>query len=211
MPIRNLIIDLGGVLYAIAPERSVEAFRKLIPAQLLESLPAADKHQIGSHPVFFAMEKGTLDPPEFRAAMRQEMGVEATDEEIDRAWNALLLGVIPGRIADLQELSSRFRLILLSNTNLIHALEYKREVGPLFACFEQVYLSYQMGMRKPDREIYDAVLRESQLLADESLFVDDSEANVEGGKLAGLNTFLFADREGHRWEDLLDFLGENAG
>lgn len=206
MPIHNLIIDLGGVLYAIAPEKSVAAFRKLIPPKFLESLPEAEKHQIGSHPIFFEMEKGTLDPATFRDSMRRELGVEASDQEIDDAWNALLMGVIPGRIADLKALSSRFRLVLLSNTNLIHAWQYAEAVKPLFACFEHVYLSYEMGMRKPDREIYDTVLRESGMIGSESLFVDDSEANIEGGQQAGLQTFLFSGQEGHRWEDLIQML-----
>jgi putative hydrolase of the HAD superfamily len=206
MPIQNLIIDLGGVLYAIDPERAIAAFRSLIPAKRLESLPQAEKHQIGSHRIFFELEKGTLDPPGFRAAMRSEMGVEASDEEIDQAWNALLRGVIPGRIADLQSLADRYRLVLLSNTNLIHAQAFSEEVRPLFACFERCYLSYEMGMRKPELPIYQTVLQESNMDAAGSLFVDDSEANIEGGKKAGLQTFHFSGTDGQRWKDLMKML-----
>jgi len=84
----------------------------------------------------------------------------------------------------LQILSKKYRLFLLSNTDSIHIATFERENGASFysdfyQCFEKVYFSFEMGMRKPDAEIYNNVLQNHGLLAKHTLFVDDKKENTD--------------------------------
>lgn len=205
MAIRNLIFDLGGVLFAIDVPRAFSNFQALIPPAHAAQNPK-NLIEIAHHAAFNDFETGLLSPAEFRDALRAQYGVQGSDAQIDAAWNSLLIGVIPGRVAALQTLARDYRLVLLSNTNQIHAEQYAQEVQPLFACFEHTFLSFEMGLRKPDPEIYSAVLKSRQMTAKESIFIDDNSSNLEGAQKIGMGTFLVDDSPGHHFEDFLQHL-----
>ncbi|MEM6268932.1 MAG: HAD family phosphatase [Bacteroidota bacterium] len=205
MAIRNLIFDLGGVLYAIDNQRSYRAFRALVPAAVRPHYPA-HPGEVAAHPIFREFEKGSVSPAEFREHFRRQYGITAMDEDIDAAWNALLIGVIPGRIADLRTLAERYRLVLLSNTNVIHVDHFREDVGELFACFPHRYLSFEMGMRKPDAEIFSYVLECEKIIAEETLFIDDTPENITGAAQLGIQTYHYDEMSGRRWGSLLSLI-----
>ena len=89
------------------------------------------------------------------------------------------------------ELKGQYRLVLLSNTNQIHQDCLRAESRALFANFERLFFSQEMGLRKPGEEIYRQLLKEMEMKAEESLFVDDSRANIEGAQKVGLRTYFF--------------------
>jgi FMN phosphatase YigB (HAD superfamily) len=99
----------------------------------------------------------------------------------------------------LKSLKARYRTFLLSNTNGIHvkcfseSLSKTHGIDSLDSLFERVYYSHQMRMRKPDPEIYEFVLRENNLAASETLFLDDNEKNIAGARAVGIETFLVRD------------------
>ena len=127
--IKNLVFDLGGVLYAIDVPLTQHALAALSPAGIQESqLPVAFQHMD-------SFEMGQYSPADFRRVMGDHFALSAEETDFDRAWNALLLGVMPGRVEDLLRLKERYRLILLSNTNLIHQDFIREECAPMFACF----------------------------------------------------------------------------
>ena len=102
------------------------------------------------------------------------------------AWNAILLDFPQKRLDFLKELSAskKYRLFLLSNTNDLHIKSVQNSLGDEFYnefknCFEQFYLSHEINFRKPDAEIYEFVLNENNLIADETLFVDDLKENTD--------------------------------
>ncbi|HHG83211.1 MAG TPA: HAD family phosphatase [Bacteroidetes bacterium] len=205
MAIQNLIFDLGGVLYAIDIQRTFDRLWALVPPTETRPVPK-DFSNVADHEIFRAFEKGDLSAPDFREALRHRFGLVGSDAAIDAAWNALLLGVIPGRIATLKQLSAHYRLILLSNTNSIHKQHYAAEVAPLFACFEQIFLSFEMGLRKPDASIYTTILNECGINAAQSLFIDDTQANLNGAAALGIQTFLIGNEAGSKFTDLLQKL-----
>ena len=111
---------------------------------------------------------------------------------IIKAWDALLLDFPPKRIELLKKLKNKYRIFLFSNTNSLH-LAALRQIytqafgsGALEDHFEKTYYSHLLGMRKPERESYEYILRENQLQGPETLFVDDAIVNVEGAEQAGL-------------------------
>ena len=183
-----LIFDFGNVLIEIDPTRSIEAFQTLgAPADL--NLEADFFHDF---------ETGILSAAEFRRALRSQLRWASADSSIDRAWNALLLEIPPRTLHVLLSLRAQgYRLALLSNTNPIHIDEVRRRLGPFgygeFArCFERIFYSYEMGLRKPDPAIYAAVDRELGITSPaEVLFIDDNAANIASAAAYGWRTLHF--------------------
>jgi putative hydrolase of the HAD superfamily len=183
-----LIFDFGNVLIEIDPARSIQAFQAL-------GAPA-DLHLDADF--FHDFETGILSAAEFRDALRGQLGRATSRSSLDAAWNALLLEIPPKTLRVLRSLRTQgYRLALLSNTNPIHIDEVRRRLGPFgygeFArCFERIFYSYEMGLRKPDPAIYAAVDRELGITSPaEVLFVDDNAANIASAAKHGWGTILF--------------------
>jgi glucose-1-phosphatase len=185
--IKNIIFDLGGVIINIDFQYTFEAFAKLGNTDVIKTLKKFEDLQ-----VFKKYEMGELSDSELRALLRKEFNSSVSDQEIDKAWNALLMDIPGERIDLLQNLKSKYRTFLLSNTNQIHIQEVNSilhkstGIKNLSELFEKIYYSYEIKMSKPGVEIYHHVLKEQGLKAEETLFVDDNKDNIEGAKTAGL-------------------------
>lgn len=180
-----VILDLGGVLIDINIVATVEKFAKL-------GLKNIDKHISQSHAgggIYTDFERGLITPAQFFDAVRAEIGHYVTDESIADAWNAML-GVFPlQRVKLIERLRSKLPVLLLSNTNVLHK-ECFDGCAPGYDSFSQlfdgVWLSHEMHMSKPDIEICKAVIENNGLDASRTLFLDDSQLNVDGARSAGL-------------------------
>jgi len=191
---KNIIFDFGGVIIRIDYNRIPKAFREFGLADF-ESI-YSKFHQ---SPLFDEFEKGIISVRQFRERIREVAGVPLTDNQIDHAWNAILIDIPKKNLEVLMRLKKNYRTFLLSNTNELHEKGFmeiiKRDYGKniLDEAFEKVYLSHRIQMRKPDVEIFEKVLRENNLVAGETLFVDDSIQHIEGARKAGLQT-LFVEK-----------------
>ena len=189
---KNLIFDLGGVLLNIDLPRTGRAFA---------TLAGRDDDWLREQFSFFALahpfETGQWTEAQFFDFVRQTLNLpqsdhRVTDAQITDAWNALLLDFPPAHLALLQELKSRYRTFLLSNTNPLHMRAVddilRRDTGHprLATLFEKMHLSYEMGLWKPDPAIYARVLADHGLLAHETVFFDDNLANVESARQLGI-------------------------
>jgi len=188
--IKNIIFDLGGVIINLSVDATVKKFSKLTGLSeetLYQKLIKSD--------LFKEHEKGTVSDKDFRDRVRSILDVTCTDGEIDESWNAMLLDVPNERIELLKHLKKRYRLFLLSNTNEIHLLRFTQTFAALQGnpsldnLFEKVYYSHRMSMRKPDREIFEFVLNENALVANQTLFLDDNIDNLNGAASVGIKTF----------------------
>jgi putative hydrolase of the HAD superfamily len=113
---------------------------------------------------------------------------------IKKAWNSILTDFPLYRLEFLEQLTSKYKLFLLSNTDFTHIEEFKSKVGAEFynrfiKCFEKVYYSFEMGMRKPDEAIYKFVIDKHQLIPKNTLFVDDKKENTDSAKKTGLQVW----------------------
>jgi putative hydrolase of the HAD superfamily len=206
--VRNIIFDLGGVILNIDPQVTVEEMRKL---------GINDFHHIYNklkqNEIFDQLEKGEISEEQFLDKIRQTVGIEIESDALTDSWNRLLLDFPPQRIELLQQLkrSERYNTFLLSNTNSIHKKAYTRELKEKFgidgleSLFKKAYFSHEINMRKPDSEIFEYVLEDSNLKADETLFIDDSKDNIEAAQKLGIKTFL-ADEE----NTIIDLFGEQG-
>lgn len=185
--IRNIVFDLGGVLYNINYQASLDAFKNLGIKDFDRLFSQASQNHL-----FDRFDRGEISPEGFRDEIRQLSGMQLSDKQIDDAWNAMLLDFPAHRIDLLEGLRSHYRLFLLSNTNAINYPVFQRHLKESLGLddidhlFENTYLSYRIGFRKPEREAYELILKENELEGAETLFIDDSLQHVEGARKAGL-------------------------
>ena len=193
--IKNIIFDLGGVIYAIDYQATIRAF---------EALRINDFEQIyakaGQSNLFDNLEVGKISKADFFRDMKQLVDSSITDDDIMNAWNAMLLDFIPDALESLKRLKGDYRIFLLSNTNQIHIEEIKKRAGDEFYkdfcdLFEQVYLSHDIGLRKPNVEVFTHILVEKNLAAKETLFIDDSIQHIVGARKAGLKAHHLKDEQ----------------
>lgn len=185
--IKNIIFDLGGVILDIDFKRTEQAFLDLGIKNFNELFG------LGHAASFFKEhEAGKITDDEFLDSL-QKLAKHSLDADVvQKAWNALLISFPPERIELLKRLKNKYRLFLLSNTNAIHVTAFQKIYHDAFGnglledLFEKTYYSNQIGMRKPNKEVYEFVLTENHLDPGETLFIDDALVNVEAAKESGM-------------------------
>ena len=185
--IKNIVFDLGGVLVDLDFKAAINGLQQAGFANVKEQLDALDQGGI-----FQKFELGEMTADEFRAAIRENSTVTLTDEEIDALWNAMLLEIPREKLELILDLRGKYMVYLLSNTNSIHwdyvcknAFNYRGfRVNDYF---EETFLSYEMHLAKPDKAIFEKVLHDANLLPEETLFIDDSEANCKAAEEVGIH------------------------
>ncbi len=188
--IKNIIFDLGGVIINIDYNLTINEFEKLglsDPEKVytqFKQLPLMDKYDIGE-----------ISSERFVSELRSLLRPGTTDQQIIDAWNAMLLDFPQERANLLLNLKSKYRTFLLSNTNEIHINYHFQRMREEFgydemkSFFEKEYYSHRIGMRKPNKEIFDYVISQNGLKASETLFIDDTLQHVEGARRAGLRVY----------------------
>lgn len=189
---KNIIFDYGNVIFAIDFKRTQNALSQLGISNIEDFFA----HK-GHHKIFDDFETGSISPAEFRAGIRTIANKpELGDQQIDDAWNSLLIGVSGNNHDVLLAMKQNYRTFLLSNNNKIHYdwimayLKKEFELNNYDDHFEKAYFSHDTNMRKPNPAIFEMVMQENNLIASETLFIDDSPQHIEGAKKAGLNTLL---------------------
>lgn len=193
--IKNVIFDFGNVIFEIDFIKAQQSFTNLGIADV-ESFFAHKGH----NSIFDDLETAKISPQKFRDGLRElTKKPNLTDSELDEAWNSLLVGYSPNNNQVLLEMKTKYRTFLLSNSNEIHYDWIINYIGTEFNLnnyddhFEKVYFSQQMKLRKPNKEIFQQVLVENNLLPEETLFIDDSPQHLEGAKRLGIQTLLMTE------------------
>ena len=187
--IKNIIFDYGAVIFDINHQLTIQAFKKLgIPD--VESLFGHLKQSS----LFDDFETGKSSASDFRKELSKLSGKNLSDKELDAAWNAMLLGIPNGKLELLIKLKDQYRTFLLSNTNEIHYnwisdyLKNDLKIGSMAHYFEKDYYSHHLGLRKPNADIFEFVLRERKLNPEETLFIDDSPQHIVTASSLGIQT-----------------------
>jgi putative hydrolase of the HAD superfamily len=191
--IKNIIFDLGGVIINLDIPKTISEFNKL-SANPFESI----YNQLQQTPIFDLFDKGQISESDFFFELKKSLKKPVTETQLLFAWNAMLLDFPGHRLELLNQLKQRYRIFLLSNTNETHINRFEKDLFQqhgyenLEPFFEKVYYSCRIGMRKPDREIFDFVLKENSLIASETIFIDDSPQHIEGALKAGIKAHLLS-------------------
>lgn len=195
--IKNVVFDLGGVLINLDFDNCLNAFRKAGFRDIEKQA-----RQLEGKGLFSRFELGEISPEEFREAIRKETSESLTDRKIDDMWNLMLLDIPREKLDLLLELRGHYMVYLLSNTNRIH-WDYASE--QMFSYrgfrvndfFEATFLSFEIHKAKPDKEIYEQMMKEANILPEETFFIDDSEANCRAAAALGIRSYHY-----HSGEDL---------
>ena len=132
-------------------------------------------------------EIGRIDDAAFFANLRQSLGIAITDAQFLEGWNAIFTGEMPGIAPLLAGAARRLPLYAFSNTTPAHVAHFSQAYTDVLSHFREIFLSSTIGLRKPDAEAYDHVIRAIGVPASRILFFDDSAANIEGARARGLS------------------------
>jgi FMN phosphatase YigB (HAD superfamily) len=179
--INAIVFDFGDIFVNLEKEASLEAFRKL-------GLNGPNEDLLAQNDLF---EKGKISELEFIETFQKYIP-NASIEQIREAWNSIIGDFPLYRLEFLQLLSHKYRLFLLTNTDEIHISRFEHMAGisffsDFYQCFEKVYYSYEMGMRKPQPEIFTTILNKHDLSPKRTLFVDDKKENTDAAANLGLH------------------------
>ena len=193
--ISTLIFDLGGVIVDLDLAKCIQNFKDLGLENIEQYLS-----NFGQKDFFMQFEKGQIGIPAFRNEIRKLAGIELTDAQIDEAWSSFLTQIPVEKLHLLSELKKKYRLLMLSNTNPLHiqtavAAEFSKTGKTMQDFFDKCYLSYEMGMVKPDVEIFEALLADAQVKAEECLFLDDGKKNIDTATALGIQTYWVKPNE----------------
>ncbi len=183
--IKNIVFDLGNVLYEIDYPHWRERWQQL-----------ADKYEVGSmqerreqfrelaHPY----ERGEVSSQQFLEALEKELFQGAGHDELKDTWNALLVGMVADRHALIEKLAQNYNIYLLSNNNELHYEGCYPPFQPTEALFTKAYFSHLIKRRKPESDIYEFLFEDASIRPEESIFVDDLEENALAAEEHGMST-----------------------
>jgi FMN phosphatase YigB (HAD superfamily) len=187
--VHNIIFDLGGIFINLDFQKTTQAFQQLGIQNFQQFFS-----QNHSNDLFIALETGKITPNEFFESLRKTTGINADNQTITDAWNAMLLNFPPERIEWLNKINKQYPVYLFSNTNIIHyncfMQLFQRDIGMqnFNEQFLKAYYSHEMGMRKPDADGFEYILQQNNLKPEETLFIDDTVANINTAKALGFQT-----------------------
>ena len=191
---KAIIFDLGAVILNINYQNTIDEFSKLGVKNA--STFYSKKVQTD---LFNQIETGEITAEKFLSELQKETN-NATISQVKYAWNSMLLDLPNERIQLIKSLKNKYRIYLLSNTNIIHIDAFKKQLGDrkweeFSALFGKMYLSYEVGMRKPNTEVFEHILKEQNLKAEEVFFIDDSPQHIEAAKKLGIHCHHLLDNE----------------
>lgn len=191
MDLRNcdaIIFDLGGVIINLDYNLTTSAFQDLGMKNFHEAYS-----QLSQNSLFDDFETGKISSQHFINKLLPLLPVGTSANQVVSAWNAMILNVPEKKVELLKKLKNSHRLFLLSNTNDIHMVKVLREWKKVSETsmediFETIFLSHEMGLRKPNPDIFKEVCKQGGLDPNRTLFIDDSPQHIIGAQSLGIQT-----------------------
>jgi len=176
-----LLFDLGGVIVDMDFQRVFDAWSAYsgVPSATLGARFSMDAY-------YEQHERGEIPVAEYFESLRASLGIQLTDEEFERGWNAVFIGEVPGIARVLDRVKDRFPLYVFSNSNAVHHAYWAREYASTLSAFRKVFVSCTMGKRKPEPDAFAAVAQAMGTPLPRVLFFDDLEDNVAAARRVGM-------------------------
>ena len=207
--IRNIVFDLGGVIMTICQEEAIKRFKSIGLKNVEDYLNPYTQTDI-----FGDIEEGKISAEQFREKLSELIGKEVTYEECKFAWLGYRQDVPLRNLDILRKLKAQgYKLILLSNTNPFMMSwglsgEFDGNGNSLESYFDSLYLSYKLGVMKPNKKIFQYIIDNEKIQPSESLFIDDGERNINAARLLGFKTLCPIN--GEDWtKELIELLKNN--
>lgn len=186
--IKNIVFDLGGVLIDLDFPRALKAFEQAGLTDIAKDVQAFSREGI-----FMDIELGNISSEDFLQAICRRSELPMSVDEARAYWNLILVDIPQEKLALVRKLRKEYPVYLLSNTNMPHwdficKQSFNARGHRLEDYFVKAFLSFEMHLAKPDKAIFEQMLAESGLNPEETLFIDDSEANCKAAQEVGIRT-----------------------
>ncbi|HEY3588970.1 MAG TPA: glucose-1-phosphatase [Buttiauxella sp.] len=185
------IFDLGNVIVDIDFNRVMGVwsdYSRVPLANLQKSFVMGED--------FHRHERGQITDEQFAFAMCHEMGMALSFEQFSAGWQAIFVALRPEVIAVMKKLRENgHRVVVLSNTNRLHTEYWPEQYPQVAEAADKIYLSQEMGTRKPEAEIYLKVLETEGFSPQETVFFDDNADNIKGAEALGITSILVTGKE----------------
>jgi putative hydrolase of the HAD superfamily len=181
VPVDALLFDLGGVIIEIDFGR---AFAHWAGRAGVEAAALQERWRMDDP--YAQHEIGRIDAPGYFASLRDSLGIDLPDAEFEAGWQSIFLREVPGIRPVLEAAAKRWPLYLFSNTNVSHHRHWSSRYGDVLAYFQRIFVSNELGKRKPDPVAFHAVAQAIDVPPERILFFDDTLSNVEGALAVGM-------------------------
>ena len=182
---KALLFDLGGVLVDIDFQLAFEQFEKL---GQLEQIEIENRFQMDQ--AYRDHEVGKIEWSEYTSHLRYKLKLNASDGDIATAWNAIFKDQIGGTVNIIKQINANIDCFMFSNTNTKHHEFWNDKYPQVVSLFKQVFVSSELGLRKPDVESFEEIGRITGYEPKDFIFFDDTQENIDGAISAGLDAVL---------------------
>jgi putative hydrolase of the HAD superfamily len=175
-----LLLDLGEILLKLDFSHMVRGLGFGETATLDEAMRVLNGWEL-----YDRFERGHVSEGDFHRALTARLGREIPHPEFLKIWNSVIVGPVPGAEELVDSLSEKIPMYALTNTNESH-MRHVTGKYPFLKKFRHIFTSHELGARKPEARVYQAVARHLSVEPAKILFIDDRRENVEGAKRVGL-------------------------
>lgn len=186
--IQLLIFDLGNVIYRCTFDN---AFRIWSDKLGIDIEVLKQKLLIDDWYIFHETNNVTIE--EYRQHLCEKLGTNIPIDLFIFGWNSIFMEVIEGIDKTLRELKRNYTIVAFSNTNTTHATVMRKKYHDVFALFDDLIFSNEIGLRKPNSEGFWYILNKYGIKPSDALFFDDTYENVVGARKVGINAFQVKD------------------
>ena len=201
--IKNVIFDFGVVLYDLNQQATHLALAELGIKDAANIFTIQQQNNLCDQ-----FETGKITPTQFFRGLQKLAGSHATEAQLKTAWEAMLLSLPQDKFLLLNELRKNYTTMVLSNTNSTHiekvntALQERYKLSSINDLFDRTYLSFEVGLRKPEPAVFNHVIHDAQINPTETLFIDDLDKNIAAAHSVGINAVLY--KKGDDLKELLN-------
>ena len=183
--VKALLFDMGGVVL------DVDFNSVFSHLAVFSALPEADiKQQFTMDEHYRQHEKGLISGAEYFHYLRQQLQLTASDADMEIGWNAIFGQELTAALDAIDQVRGRYRCYGFTNTNAIHQAYWETHFPRIRRSFDHLFVSSEIGLRKPDAVAFAYILECAELEAENILFFDDSLENIEGARRLGLQCVL---------------------
>ena len=177
-----LLFDLGGVVFGIDFEKAFSRWAEYAGVPV-ESIVA--RYRVDAW--YERHERGEIEAAEYFDALRNTLGIGISDEEFAIGWNAIFEAEFAGAFELFERLSARMPIYAFSNSNAMHQGHWERKYAKTLDLFHDVFVSCELGLRKPDAAAFRQVSESIGIRPESILFFDDTLENVDGARGVGMS------------------------
>ncbi len=177
-----ILFDLGNVVIEIDFSRVIAEWQK---SSGKKDINVNKDSILGSANEKY--ERGEISTAQFIESLKKELDLDITDEEVLKGWNKIFVGENLGIRDNIGRLVSKYPLYIFSNTSISHTEFWRNEYSEILKNFKKIFTSFELGMRKPEKESFLEVCSQIDVLPEKILFFDDTEENIVAASELGMN------------------------